>query len=125
MSEMPRITKTWTERIRCPMCGVVQDATVVVYDEHPFAAYVHECTWCCYLIGESEWYIVEVDTAATAALTCEGLEAEQSSALATALAAADRVAALVEEAAAEVSAWAEQLADVVRVLRKIEGGTRE
>lgn len=67
MSGRPRITKTWTERIRCPRCGVVQDATVVVYDEHPFAAYVHECTWCRYLIGESEWYIVEVDTTATTA----------------------------------------------------------
>ena len=49
----------------------------------------------------------------------------KSSALSMALAEADRVAALVEEAAAEVSAWAEQLADVVRVLRKIEGGTQE
>lgn len=125
MSEMPRITEAWTARIRCPKCGHVQDATVNVVYDHPFAALVHECTWCCHLIVESEWYIVEETTTATAALTCEGLEAELSSALSSARAAADRAAALVEEAAAEVAAWAEQLADVVRVLLEIEGGIKK
>jgi hypothetical protein len=67
MSERPKITESWTERIRCPRCGLVQDATVVVYDEHPFAAYVHACTCCCYLIVESEWDIVEETTTATTA----------------------------------------------------------
>ena len=39
------------------------DAAIVVYDEHPFAAHVHECTCCCYLIGESEWDVVGEATA--------------------------------------------------------------
>ena len=40
------------ERIVCPSCGKVQDATV----EHtwPWWSYVHECD-CGYIIGESEW----------------------------------------------------------------------
>jgi len=61
----------------------------------------------------------------------EGLEAELSSALATARAEAARAAALVEAAAAlleAAAAWAapcaQQLADVVKVLREIEGGKR-
>ena len=125
MSERPRITEAWTERIRCPKCGHVQDATVNVVYDHPFAAHVYECTSCCYLIVESEWDIVEETTTATTALTCEGLEAELSSALSTALAEADRVAALVEEASAEVAAWAERLADVVRMLRESEEAEKE
>ena len=65
MSERPRITETWTERIRCPKCGHIQDATVVFRDYDPFPAYVHECTQCCYLIVESEWDIVEETRAVT------------------------------------------------------------
>ena len=41
-----------TERIRCPGCGCVQDATV----DHtlPYWSYMHVCE-CGYTIIESEW----------------------------------------------------------------------
>lgn len=42
-----------TEKIICPECEFVQDATV----EHtiPWHSYVHECVKCKYMIMESEW----------------------------------------------------------------------
>ena len=41
-----------SETIKCPKCGLIQDASV----QHtaPFWAYVHECS-CGYWITESEW----------------------------------------------------------------------
>lgn len=46
---------THTEKIECPNCGDIQDAEV----EHttPFHSYVHYCTECEYMIGESEWNV--------------------------------------------------------------------
>jgi hypothetical protein len=40
------------ERIKCPKCGTIQDASV----QHtvPFWSYAHECP-CGYWITESEW----------------------------------------------------------------------
>jgi hypothetical protein len=42
-----------TEFIKCPNCGYFEHAKV----EHtlPFYTYIHECTYCNYLIMESEW----------------------------------------------------------------------
>ena len=45
--------ETHIERIICPNCGSVQEATVEHYV--PFWSYVHECENCDYVILESEW----------------------------------------------------------------------
>lgn len=50
--------KKWTERIRCPYCGRVQDAEVVFEDGAPFADYTHQCEHCGEWITESEWNVV-------------------------------------------------------------------
>lgn len=49
--------KSHTEKIRCPECGTVQEATV----EHtvPFYSYVHHCEKCGFIIMESEWEVVK------------------------------------------------------------------
>jgi hypothetical protein len=47
------------ETIKCPKCGVVQQAQVVFEKWMPFPAYVHECAVCGYTITESEWERVE------------------------------------------------------------------
>jgi uncharacterized protein (DUF2225 family) len=46
-----------TETIRCPDCGLIQDAIV----EHtiPFYSYVHTCTFCGYTVMESDWEKVQ------------------------------------------------------------------
>jgi len=45
--------KQHTELIICPVCSIIQAATV----EHtyPFLSYVHECINCGYVITETEW----------------------------------------------------------------------
>lgn len=49
-------TVTWTEKIRCPQCKSIQQATVT---ETPlWNIYVHECE-CGFVIMESEWERVE------------------------------------------------------------------
>lgn len=44
------------DRIKCPECGTVQDATIE-FDRSwmPFPCYVHDCEKCGYTIMESEW----------------------------------------------------------------------
>ena len=43
------------ELIYCPGCGAQQLAVVTHRRGHPWPSYVHECTRCGYVIGESEW----------------------------------------------------------------------
>ena len=45
-----------TEKIKCPECESVQEATVL--HTVPFFSFVHFCT-CGYIIMESEWEKVE------------------------------------------------------------------
>ena len=49
-------TQTHTEKIKCPDCGTIQDATV----EHtiPFHTYLHNCEKCNFTIMESDWEVV-------------------------------------------------------------------
>ena len=49
-----------TEQIECPECGLHQIAKV----EHtePWWTYIHECTNCGYLIMESEWIRISIET---------------------------------------------------------------
>lgn len=50
-----------TEDIQCPECGKVQEALVV--HTVPWYTYYHECKYCKYDIGESEWIVInEVPT---------------------------------------------------------------
>lgn len=55
MSELDKIAKTkeHTEKIICPECGSVENATV----KHtaPWWLYAHNCSKCGYCITESEW----------------------------------------------------------------------
>lgn len=55
-------THVHREVIRCPECDSIQSAEVhVPTDENdlmPFAAYVHHCEACGYVILESEWEVV-------------------------------------------------------------------
>jgi transcription elongation factor Elf1 len=44
---------SYTEKIKCPNCNTVQEATVE--RTIPFYTYVHECVNCQYVILESEW----------------------------------------------------------------------
>ncbi len=44
---------TITEKIKCPECGAMQSANVVLLE--PFCVYVHKCISCHYTIMESEW----------------------------------------------------------------------
>ena len=48
-----------TEHIVCPSCSSTEAATVTKTYGVPFAVYVHECGVCCFMIGESEWFVVE------------------------------------------------------------------
>ncbi len=49
-------TEKHTEKIKCPDCGTIQDATV----EHtiPFHTYLHNCEKCNFTIMESDWEVV-------------------------------------------------------------------
>ena len=47
------MSESHIERIRCPECRFLQDATVK--HSEPFNVYVHCCTLCGHLITESEW----------------------------------------------------------------------
>jgi hypothetical protein len=49
---------TRNEQIRCPHCKLVCNALVTLEDYIPFAVYIHECTGCGCMIGESEWDVV-------------------------------------------------------------------
>jgi len=53
-----------TEKIKCPDCGTIQDATV----EHtvPFYTYLHICTKCDFTIMESDWEVVPTEKQLTA-----------------------------------------------------------
>jgi hypothetical protein len=42
-----------TETIKCPECGLVQDAKVV--HTEPWDTRIHDCVKCEYVIMESEW----------------------------------------------------------------------
>ncbi len=53
----PKVIDSWREAIECPSCSLKQFALVLVYDDMPFAAYVHVCA-CGYTITESEWQYV-------------------------------------------------------------------
>jgi len=46
-------TTKHSDRIKCPMCGHVQKATV--RDTMPFYTYIHTCKKCRYIITESDW----------------------------------------------------------------------
>lgn len=50
---------TIEERIKCPYCGKVQDARVILRKGAPFADYTHKCEQCGKWITESEWNIVD------------------------------------------------------------------
>lgn len=45
--------ETFTETIRCPECGTVQEAEVEA--TIPWFTYIHTCEKCGYVIMESEW----------------------------------------------------------------------
>ena len=49
--------KTETQKIKCPECNQVQEATV----EHtiPFTTFIHECDKCKYVIMESDWDVID------------------------------------------------------------------
>jgi len=57
-------TEKHTEKIKCPDCGTIQDATV----EHtvPFFTYLHICTKCDFTIMESDWEVVSTEKQLTA-----------------------------------------------------------
>lgn len=47
----------FSDIIKCPECGKVQDAEVTYFPEWPWhPVYVHECEECGYIITESDWY---------------------------------------------------------------------
>lgn len=43
------------ERIKCPECNHVQTAIVESVPGFPFAAYIHNCEKCEFIIMESDW----------------------------------------------------------------------
>ena len=57
------------EKIICPSCETVQEASVTFYAGVPYPAYVHTCTGCDYFIMESEW-----ETAGDDKLTAERMK---------------------------------------------------
>ncbi len=48
-----KIGDTWTEAIKCPECGYIQEARVIQH--WPWPVYIHDCFQCGYTIMESEW----------------------------------------------------------------------
>ena len=75
------VRQVWhhAERIKCPKCGMIQDASV----QHtaPFWCYAHECP-CGYWITESEWETVpnaEGESRAASARTLHPLVVHSSS----------------------------------------------
>ncbi len=59
--------ETHTEKIKCPDCGTIQDATV----EHttPFYTYLHNCEKCNFTIMESDWEVIMHETKQNTAMT--------------------------------------------------------
>lgn len=55
----PTITTIRTERIVCPKCETVQNASVEHVKGAFWLSYVHRCVNCQYVILESEWQTVK------------------------------------------------------------------
>lgn len=45
--------KYYLEAVKCPECGIAQEAKVE--ELVPFNNYTHQCSYCNYIIMESEW----------------------------------------------------------------------
>lgn len=61
MPEESEVKLIRTDVIECPNCGAQQEAEVTWTKGHPWPSFVHTCTECEYLIGESEWNSVSVE----------------------------------------------------------------
>ena len=52
---------TETQTIKCPECGIIQQAEVSFVPLINWGDYIHECEHCGYTIMESEWEEVKTE----------------------------------------------------------------